>query len=292
MNYLYDTHDNVPGAAGIGFANFFANIGAAGTAFSFFPADVQREIVSALTYKGDLTADLRGPGAAVAPNTLVGIDGPGCRNLFDNTLIQPAAANAGGDITLAAGIIPVNKYHLYFNYTSGAGAQAAAANAFPAAPGSLLQNYTHDMSVAGSEEEIHWTCGRIADPEGRYGIGFVGAGGLAAAPAINAGATGLTYKQFILMLLTQLMAHYDSIVAADKAVLPLIARDPPAPTNITSLLKRTYYMTADPAYFAATGGAPVALARVQPGPGGGLIPPANSTPIVQSIVRYVKSCLQ
>jgi hypothetical protein len=308
-NYLFDTSNAE-------YNTFFTNLAAANAVGSFFTAEEITLLkgcvpVSALpTFAGvgsinpsraDTMCGMSRIGAG--DDTAAGVAG------------NPAPTNAGGLHTGApAGANAAANGLLGYHCVDAVGMQMAGPA--PAVLGdarSHMNSYTFDMSISGAPSAINWTCERIAQPKTRYGIDknaanagatfFVaaGAGAAAAAQGLSTAAKGLNYKEFMLMLILQLMAGYDAIINAERggaarAIWPAAGAPVayPPPDAATSLLARTYYMDNWPAPFACAYAAAAdrgAASISAIAPPNAVILPEHSTPIAQSIVRYVKSCL-
>lgn len=319
-NYLYTTSPSA--GRGLGGGNAYATFFSAGgaNAKSFFPVELITKITAILAERGNIpVADLRnylGGAGAVGTNIHDGLmRGISWISTTQDAAGVGAATNAGGDdanqgavgaaAAAAGGSYPDSHYHDIFPYNPVGG------NAFDWTGGGAgtcvngrLNGYYGDMSIVGPAEEIWWTCERIADPIGRYGIGLGVAATAGAAPEVlNPAAKGLTYNQFMLLLLTQLMKAYDDIVFAENGnvvrgnadVLPTAAAaNIPFvdPANPTSLLARTYYMSNFPAMFmCAVGAATPNLLTTLAAPDA-VIPAVHETPISQSIVRWFTKCTE
>jgi hypothetical protein len=291
-NYLYNTD---------GYNSFFTNVVRAGSAngFSFFPRDVAVLLAHFLDENGPINPTNINllVGGVVVTNLLRGIthNGAGRNN---QGIVNPDGTNAGG--------IPggTQGYHAYF-----AGSAIQANNTTDWTRGNnaahgRLNMYNYDMSIVGTRSEIYWTCERIADPKGRYGINGTHAGLGIGAATLHPSAKGLTYNQFMILILTQLMCNYDNIIIADIYNVPglptvddadatdasnyVVGVNAPYVTPATSsLLARTYYMSKYPTYFRSSHALPYAVGV----PTVGIHNPNGSTPIAQSIVRYMKACL-
>ena len=285
-NYLYNNvaaaaPPGAPPANGLGCLDFFANYAAA-TPLSFFTAVQTTKIHEFMTDRGaipdnNMTAIIAAP--AVFAGLLQGIAFPGCKTYNPVATAPPGALNAGGTVGTN------NTYSDFF----GDSILTPGGHPFGAVPGQgELTRYNADMSIVGTPSDIHMTCARIADPHGRYGITPAAVNALGVLNTLNPAAKGLTYKQFMALLLMQLIAGYDNIVIQDVnggAIRAAGAGDP-YPIVADSLLARTYYMSDLPSLFRSAAANRQLVAQ----PDATLIA-FGATPISQSIVRWIEKCL-